>query len=191
GFITDAQLEECLEEQRTLQPHVLLGELLLRRKHLTGEQLLRALACQKKPAPPPQIPEGARIGKYPLVREIGRGGMGVVYEAEDPDLRRRVAIKVLREGAADPTAAERLRREAAIIAQLRHPGIVAIFETGETKPAVGPPLPYIAMDFIEGRTLADLLEDKAVERKELLRILEDVARAVAHAHQAGVIHRDL
>jgi len=191
GFCTDAQLEECLEEQRRTTPHVLLGELLLRRKYISGEQLLRALACQKKPAPPPQIPEGAKIGRYSLLREIGRGGMGVVYEAEDPDLRRRVALKVLKEGAADPTAAERLRREAAIIAQLRHTGIVTIHEVGETKPSSGPSLPFIAMDFIEGRTLADLLEDKATPRAELLRILEDVARAVAHAHAAGVVHRDL
>jgi tetratricopeptide (TPR) repeat protein/predicted Ser/Thr protein kinase len=191
GYITDAQLEECLEEQKVLSPHVLLGELLLRHKYISPEQLLRALAAQKKPEPPPQLPEGVKIGKYSLIRELGRGGMGVVYEAEDPDLRRRVALKVLKEGVSEPAAAERMRREAAIAAQLRHPNIVSIHEIGETRPRSGPPIPFFAMDFIKGRTLADLLAEKKTDQKVLLRILEDVARAVAHAHGAGVIHRDL
>jgi tetratricopeptide (TPR) repeat protein/predicted Ser/Thr protein kinase len=191
GFITEAQLEECLGEQKRNQPHVLLGEILLRHKYITGEQLLRALAAQKKPEAPPQLPEGVVIGKYALVRELGRGGMGVVYEAMDPDLRRRVALKVLKKDTGDPTSAERLRREAAIVAQLRHPGIIAVHEVGQTKPRSGPPQPFIAMDYIEGRTLADLLEEKDGSRKVLLRILEDVARAVAHAHGQGVVHRDL
>ncbi|HLY11429.1 MAG TPA: protein kinase [Planctomycetota bacterium] len=191
GYVTEAQLEECLEEQKRLEPHVLLGELLLRRKYLTGEQLLRTLAAQKKPEPAPQLPEGVKIGKYSLVREIGRGGMGVVYEAEDPDLRRRVALKVLKEDTSDPTAAERLKREAAIAAQLRHPNIIAVHEIGTTKTGSGPSLPFIAMEFIEGRTLADLIEGRTSARKDLLRILEDVSRAVAHAHGQGVIHRDL
>jgi len=191
GYITDAQLEDCLEEQKRIEPHVLLGELLLRHKYISGEQLLRVLAAQKKPEPAPQLPEGVNIGKYSLIREIGRGGMGVVYEAEDPDLRRRVAIKVLKKDTSDPTAAERLKREAAIVAQLRHPNIIAVHEVGTTKPHSGPPLPFIAMEYIEGRTLADLLEKKKTDRKDLLRILEDVSRAVAHAHSQGVIHRDL
>ncbi len=191
GYITDTQLEECLEEQKAATPHVLLGELLLRHKYITPEQLLRALAAQKKPDQPPQLPEGAKIGKYSLIREIGRGGMGVVFEAEDPDLRRRVALKVLKSEITDATAAERMKREAAIAAQLRHPGIVAIYETGTTKPRTGPPLPYIAMDYVEGRNLAVLMAEKKTPLKELLRILEDVARAVAHAHGAGVVHRDL
>jgi tetratricopeptide (TPR) repeat protein len=191
GYITEAQLEECLQEQKAATPHVLLGELLLRRKYITTEQLLRCLAFQKKPDQPPQLPEGAKIGKYSLIREIGRGGMGVVFEAEDPDLRRRVAIKVLKAEITDATAAERMKREAAIAAQLRHPGIVAIHETGTTNPRTGPPLPYIAMDYVAGRNLAVLLEENKTPRKELLRILEDVARAVAHAHAAGVVHRDL
>ncbi|HLY10127.1 MAG TPA: protein kinase, partial [Planctomycetota bacterium] len=191
GYITEAQLEECLEEQKRLEPHLRIGELLLRHKYLTGEQLLRALAAQKRAEPSPQLPEGAKIGKYLLVRELGRGGMGVVYEAEDPDLKRRVAVKVLKEDASDATAAERLRREAAIAAQLRHPNIIAVHEVGATKTRNGPSLPFIAMEFIEGRTLADLLEEKKSDRKELLRILEDVARAVAYAHERGVVHRDL
>src|SRR5207253_1339573 len=70
-------------------------------------------------------------------------------------------------------------------------GIIAVHEVGQTRPRSGPPQPFIAMDYIEGRTLADLLEEKRSSRKELLRILEEVSRAVAHAHSQGVVHRDL
>jgi tetratricopeptide (TPR) repeat protein/predicted Ser/Thr protein kinase len=116
---------------------------------------------------------GSRIGRYEVVREIARGGMAVVYEAWDPELRRKVAVKVLKE--AD---AARLRREAALAARLRHPNIVAVHEVGPD---------YIAMDFVEGRTL-DLARGDVRARAALL---EQVARAVAAAHEAGVVHRDL
>jgi tetratricopeptide (TPR) repeat protein/predicted Ser/Thr protein kinase len=116
-----------------------------------------------------------RVGRYELLRELGRGGSAVVFEALDPALGRRVAIKVLREG-----SPERLRQEAAAAAQLRHPDIVAIHEIGPR---------FIVMDLIEGRTLADALP--ALDRAARLRILETVARAVGYAHDQGVIHRDL
>jgi serine/threonine protein kinase len=110
---------------------------------------------------------GPRIGKYEIVRKVGEGGMGVVYEAFDPDLKRTVALKVLK--CAD---ADRLRREAAAAAKLRHPNIVTIHEVG----------PYfIAMEFIAGRHPA------ALDR----RTLGTIARAVAYAHAQGVVHRDL
>jgi tetratricopeptide (TPR) repeat protein/predicted Ser/Thr protein kinase len=114
---------------------------------------------------------GERIGKYEIVREVGRGGMGVVYEAFDPDLKRTVALKVLKQADAD-----RLRREAAAAAGLRHPHIVTIHEVGPH---------YIAMEFLRGRTLA------ALPRSRWPAALETVARAVAHAHAEGVVHRDL
>jgi len=188
GYITQAQLEECLREQRASSRPLPLGEVLLRRKYLTSEQLLRLLARQKRFAPtaPP-----LHVGRYRLIRKIGRGGMGVVYEAEDPELRRRVALKLLKEGEADPAAVERFRREAAIAAQLRHPGIVGVHEIGTFEPGPGRVQHYIAMDLVDGKTLADLLAEGRTDRAELLRILEDVARAVAHAHSRGVVHRDL
>ena len=108
---------------------------------------------------------GRRIGKYEIVREIGQGGMGVVYEAFDPDLRRTIALKVLKKEDAD-----RLRREAAAAAKLRHPNIIVVHEVGPD---------YIAMEYVPGRA--------PITRATL----ETVARALAHAHAQGVVHRDL
>ncbi len=132
-----------------------------------------------------------RLGKYLLLREVGRGGMGIVFEAEDPDLHRLVALKVLRDGEGNPKFVRRLHREAAIAAQLRHPNIVGIYEVGTAPDSLGRAAHYIAMDFVDGRTLADVLRDGRTPRAESLRILEETARAVAFAHAKGVVHRDL
>jgi serine/threonine protein kinase len=187
GWLTDARLEEALEEQRRASPRPLLGEILRRRGWLTAEQLLRALLAQKKDAPAP-LPEGAKIGRWTLVRELGRGGMGVVYEARDGETR--AALKVLREDAADPASVERLRREAELVGRLAHPSIVPIREVGSTRPGMGVARPYLVMDLIEGRTLQEAISG-GVPRAELLRMLETIAGAVAHAHAQGVVHRDL
>jgi predicted Ser/Thr protein kinase/tetratricopeptide (TPR) repeat protein len=125
-----------------------------------------------------ETPEEAarpRIGKYEVLREIARGGMAIVYEAKDPTLDRKVALKVLKEG-----NHERLRREAQASAKLRHPNVVTVHEVGPD---------FIAMDLVQGRTLAEAAADMTPEQR--LGVLETVARAVAHAHAQGVIHRDL
>ena len=138
---------------------------------------------------PPFVPQ--KLGKYVLTRELGRGGMAIVYEAEDPELKRRVAMKVLREQEATSPVLQRFHREAAIAAQLQHPSIVAIHEVGMTKDEGGRPAHFIAMDLVEGRTYGDVLADPSVARGEKLRMLEETARAVAFAHSKGVIHRDV
>ncbi|MBV8879801.1 MAG: tetratricopeptide repeat protein [Planctomycetaceae bacterium] len=109
---------------------------------------------------------GRRIGKYEIVRRVGEGGMGVVYEAFDPELKRTVALKVLKQ-----TDADRLRREAAAAAKLRHSNIVTVYEIG---------LDFIAMEYVAAK-VARL--DRA--------LLAQVAEAVAYAHREGVVHRDL
>ncbi len=136
--------------------------------------------------------EPAALGEFRIVRELGRGGMGVVYEAEQTSLRRRVALKVLRYGAvADEEAMQRFRREAETVARLHHTNIVPIFAVGCEQG-----VHYYAMQFIEGRSLADVLDQSQRTGKPLAA--EDVARwgleaaeALAHAHQRGVIHRDI
>ncbi|MBI2901433.1 MAG: serine/threonine protein kinase, partial [Planctomycetes bacterium] len=143
---------------------------------------------QSVPEPPP---EGMWLGKYLLKREVARGGMGIVFEAEDPKLKRRVAVKVLKETEAGAEEVARLHREAAIAAQLRHPNIVPIHEVGMVRDDADRCTHYIAMDFVDGRTFAAVVRDPAVARGERLRMLEDVARAVAFAHSKGVVHRDL
>jgi tetratricopeptide (TPR) repeat protein/predicted Ser/Thr protein kinase len=131
----------------------------------------------------------ASIGKYTVVREIARGGMGTVYEAVDPDLNRRVALKVVREGEAGARMIERLHREAAAVARLRHANIVPVHEVGTVRDGDGRITHFIAMDYIAGTTLAAAMP--AMSRDERLRVLETVARAVAHAHAQGIVHRDL
>jgi serine/threonine-protein kinase len=123
----------------------------------------------------------AKIGRFLVRREVGRGAMGVVLEVEDPDLRRRLALKVVR---SETPALARLEREALIAARLDHPNIVRVYETG----AEGE-FHYIAMEFIDGRPFEDLVEGTPLE--ERLRILEDVARALDYAHRQGVVHRDV
>lgn len=119
--------------------------------------------------------EGSR---YRIVREIGRGGMGVVYEAEDGDLQRHIAVKVLATDLASQEAAERMRREARLIAALDHPGIVPLHDIGE--------LPdgriFYTMKLVRGRTLA---------ADDNLRVFLRVCEAVAFAHAQGVVHCDL
>ncbi len=185
--VTVEELESCLEERRRLGEAVRLSEILLRRGFLSPQHYLEIL--DRLHAPP--TPLANRLGRYVLVREVARGGMGIVHEATDTDLRRRVALKVLRDGEADPETLRRLHREAAIAAQLRHPNIVAVHEVGVAPDGQGRPTHFIVMDFVEGETLADLVARGRTPRRELLRMLEEVSLGVAYAHARGVVHRDL
>jgi WD40 repeat protein len=146
-------------------------------------------------APPPASAAAPRrLGRYVLEAELGRGGMGVVYRAQDEHLRRAVAIKTLLAGAGqdlDAGVLERFRREAEAAARLRHPGIVAVHEVG-----AGPDgAPFMVMDLVEGQSLARrLTATKAEDRlplEDAVRMVRDVVRAIEHAHAQGVLHRDL
>ncbi len=126
------------------------------------------------------------LGKYVLVRELGKGGMGVVHLAWQSDLRRYVAIKLIR-GVDSEEDVARFKREAQIVAQLQHPNIIPVYEIGDHEER-----PYMVMMYIEGRTLDRML--KSSDRPPVRRLLEwlgEAARAVEHAHAKEVIHRDL
>jgi serine/threonine protein kinase len=134
-------------------------------------------------SPPP-----VHAGRYELLGEIARGGMGVVYRARDTNLNRDVAVKLLQEKyATGSLAARRFLDEARITGQLQHPGIPPVHEVGELPDG----RPYLAMKLIRGRTLADLLEDGSATRGSRIAVFEQVCQAVAYAHDHGVIHRDL
>jgi serine/threonine protein kinase len=129
--------------------------------------------------PPPQVPG------YEVVEELGRGGMGVVFKARQIGLGRLVALKVLR-GAAG-AGVEELRRfaaEAEAVARLQHPNIVAVFEVGSHEGE-----PYFSMEYCPGGSLRQLGLPRPAA--EAARLLEQLARAVHHAHERGIIHRDL
>lgn len=134
-------------------------------------------------------PTRPSVGDYELVREIGRGGMGVVYEAFQRGLNRRVAIKML-SGVGFGEGRERLKarfqREAEAAARLAHPGIVTVHEVGEFDGQ-----PFFAMELIEGASLAARLGEGLPPPLEAARLVRRVAEAVAHAHSRGVLHRDL
>ncbi|MEW6363840.1 MAG: protein kinase [Acidobacteriota bacterium] len=140
--------------------------------------------------PPSRVPApGApgRIGPYRILEELGRGGMGVVYKAYQETLRRHVALKVMTAGQfAGTEAVRRFMREAESAAQLRHPNIVPIMDSGEHEGR-----PYFTMAYIEGQTLDQALRSRSLDLAGAVAIVEKVAAAVAHAHAHGVIHRDL
>src|SRR5215831_16634049 len=129
-----------------------------------------------------------RLGKYDVLSEIGRGGTSIVYKATDPDLKRTVALKVLRD-AVHPSLIDRLHREATAAATLKHPNIVSIHEVGTILGADGGTLHFIAMDYVDGRNLAEAAAE--LSPRERLEILLAVSRTVAFAHERGIVHRDL
>jgi len=157
--------------------------------HLPG-QITRLLAeVLAVPAEPlaPASAVGDRIGRFLLVRAIGRGGFGLVFEAEDTDLRRRVAIKVLRpERSNTPTTLEWIRREGEAAARVRHPAVVTLHDVGQWEGGT-----YLVYEFLEGETLSDRLDRGPLGRKEARRVLRSVAVGLAQMHAAGVVHRDL
>lgn len=127
------------------------------------------------------------VGDYEFERELGRGGMGIVYEARQRSLNRRVAVKLLPGGGL--TRSESLRRfraEAEAVARLRHPHIVTVYEVGELEGQ-----PFLAMELIAGPSLAELAHPQPLQPRQAARYLRLVAGAIAHAHAAGVLHRDL
>lgn len=130
------------------------------------------------------VPE--RVAHYRIVRRLGAGGMGVVYEAFDEKLLRPVALKVLRRDGADPIAAERLAREARVAARVVHPLICQVFELGES-----PVEPYIAMELVGGESLAERLAKAPMPPKDALRLGAAILDALAVLHDLGIVHRDL
>jgi len=126
------------------------------------------------------------IGPYRVLGEIGRGGQGVVYLAEDTRLGRTVALKVLARTVGTTSAIERFRREAVLSSRLEHPGICLVYDTGQDGD-----LHYIAMRYVPGESLATKLAGGALDHDDVLSWIESAARALHAAHQAGVVHRDV
>ncbi|MCX7702563.1 MAG: serine/threonine protein kinase, partial [Planctomycetota bacterium] len=134
---------------------------------------------------PPPI---KRLGEYEIVEELSRGAMGIIYRARQKGLNRMVALKVLLGGEhASEEQILRFMREARAVAQLSHPSIVPVYDVGYAEGCH-----FFTMELIKGRSLDKLLaERKRLEVEEALRIIEQVAAGVAHAHKNGIIHRDI
>jgi serine/threonine protein kinase len=131
--------------------------------------------------------EGSLIARYRVLRQLGAGGMGEVYEAEDPNLRRKVALKVLSPRlASHPEALERFKREARALAALNHPNIVTIYSVEEHHGTH-----FLTMELVEGRPLSDLIPRSGFGLGQLYAIAIPIADALAAAHEKGISHRDL
>ena len=137
---------------------------------------------------------GQHIGPYRLLRELGRGGMGIVYLAEHEDVGKQVALKLVRGGPVDPVATRRFLLERRVLARLEHPHIARLYDAGMAESTPGQPgegTPYFVMEYVEGRPIDAYCDAKQLGVEDRLRLFETVGRAVQHAHQHFVVHRDL
>ena len=134
------------------------------------------------------LSRGSLIGRYIVLDHLGEGAMGVVFAAIDPELDRKVAIKLLQAGplARDADARARLVREAQALARLSHPNVVGIFDVGTHRDQV-----WIAMELVVGRTLSAWLAERRPEWREVLEVMQAAGRGLAAAHAAGLVHRDV
>ncbi|MBI4612816.1 MAG: protein kinase [Planctomycetes bacterium] len=128
-----------------------------------------------------------RLGKYPIRRRIGQGGMGTVYLGHHPELDRPVAIKVMNpEAAADTAAVARFRREAQVVARLNHPGVARVYDVAQEGAIL-----YLVMEWIDGYSLGERIRCEDIPLPEAVGIARSLAQTLAHAHRMGILHRDL
>ena len=146
-----------------------------------------AAAPEKQEGEEAPLAPGTPVGRFEIIRELGRGGFGTVYEAFDPELGRSVALKALRSHAtSQQLSSDWIKKEAEAVARLNHPAIVTLHDVG-----TGPAGPYLVMELLQGETLAHRIEQGPLPVDEALRLADEMAQGLAHAHANGVLHRDL
>jgi len=142
----------------------------------------------------PSVPAAShlphQIGRYRVVRMLGQGGMGTVYEAEQDSPRRRVALKVVRAGLGSRELFKRFERESQALGRLQHPGVAQVYEAGTADTGFGLQ-PYFAMEFIEGSPLKEYVRAERLDVPARLDLIARICDAVQHAHDRGIIHRDI
>jgi serine/threonine protein kinase len=153
------------------------------------EERTQVSGAQPGPPPAPSRPaHPARIGPYRIVRVLGQGGMGTVYEAEQLEpLRRTVALKVIRRGMDTDEVLARFESERQALAVMDHPHIARALEAGTTDEG----LPYFVMELVAGEPITDYCDRHGLDLRRRLQLFLGVCRGVQHAHQKGVIRRDL
>ncbi|HEX8877552.1 MAG TPA: serine/threonine-protein kinase [Phycisphaerales bacterium] len=187
---------ETLREILSLLDHHSGEASFLDSKVAPGKGLLTQLGASALSEAEPLLPADKKIGNFQVLGQLGAGGMGVVYVAQQERPKRTVALKVMRRVMADPDSAaaqrvlRRFEHEAELLGRLHHPGIAQIFEAG-TYEAGGLTHPYIAMELVKGEPLLAYAAKHNMATREKLVLLERVCDAMQHAHRNGVIHRDL
>ena len=152
-----------------------------------AENRTRAQPDGARPSPATkELSPGMVVGRFEMVKEIGSGGFGVVFEARDKDLGRSVAFKAVRPGVRTRQLDAMLLKEAESAASLQHENIVSIFDYGQSEAG-----PYLVLELLKGETLAGRLARGPMPAAEAVHVGTQVARALAHAHGAGLLHRDL
>jgi tRNA A-37 threonylcarbamoyl transferase component Bud32 len=184
-LLTGEQLEESprLQKEAREQERILtLGETFLQHGFLKPDDLLRLLKEQSRRS------EGQpEIRRYEIRSRLGEGATAIVYGAWDRELRRPVALKVLREGSGwSDLQRQRFEREAQTAASLSHPNVVTVYDVGEAQGRL-----YLVMELVEGKPLSQVFQEQKLAPRELLQLLEKVCRGVAAAHAKGIVHRDL
>jgi serine/threonine protein kinase/formylglycine-generating enzyme required for sulfatase activity len=182
------------ERQASVEAHLPPGETLDDALSLLAEMDDLGEFLEKSPTLPPPIPFEPvlpeRVGSYRVERVLGWGSMGVVYLATQEAPQRPVAVKVLRVDASSPTLAKRFAQEGSVLARLSHPGIASVYESGVSDLGTGQQ-PYLAMEYIDGVSITRYVKEQALDRRGRVELIVHIARAVAHAHEHGVLHRDL
>ncbi|MCA9693542.1 MAG: serine/threonine protein kinase, partial [Myxococcales bacterium] len=135
--------------------------------------------------PATALQRGDSIDRYLILARLGEGGMGLVYAAHDPELDRKVAIKLLRGDPTDSGARDRLLREAQAMARLSHPNVITVHDVGTARGHV-----FVAMEYVEGGTLGTWLEEQERGWRAVLDVFLAAGRGLAAAHEAGLVHRD-
>jgi len=189
------QRESFLEERAGAERQLLreVHELLEQQEADSDFLSTPVLGNDFKVLPPEQVeqaPLPRRLAGYRIMGRLGAGAMGVVYHARGGEPERDVALKLLRPGMADAEAIARFTREAHLLGKLDHPGIARIFSAGATDEGAGPQ-PWLAMELVRGSDLLEYVENEGLERSARVELMANVCDAVEHAHQRGVVHRDL
>jgi tetratricopeptide (TPR) repeat protein len=193
ALLVDRRLDGA--ELATAQAHLddcdacraVIAELVRQKPIAEGSTAVARPAHRRAPSPDPALGVGDRIGRYVVLDVLGAGGMGTVYAAFDPDLDRKIALKLLRRGAgAADVDRTRMQREAQALARVSDPGVVAVHDVGTHGDQI-----FIAMEFVPGGTLTGWLRERARSWHEIVGILVGAGKGLAAAHAAGLVHRDV
>ena len=171
------------EVESLLAANAAAGEFLLRPAHIGASAAQRAMLL-----PPLSEVSGTRIGRYKLLEQIGEGGFGVVWMAEQEEpVRRRVALKIIKLGMDTKEVLARFEAERQALAMMEHPNIASVFDGGATDTG----RPYFVMELVKGIPITDYCDAAKLSTRERLDLFMQVCQAVQHAPQKGIIHRDL